>query len=123
MTTLRLVLGDQLNAAHRWFHTPDPDAVMVMMKVRSETDYVVHHAQKVLAIFAAMRTFATALQAAGHRVRYLRIGDADNRARWPAEPAAPAWPWTPTDVSALARGFGYSTTAKRCETAQALFLS
>ncbi len=79
MTTLRLILGDQLNAAHPWFRSPEPDVVFVMMEVRSETDYVVHHAQKVLAIFAAMRGFADALQAAGHRVHYLRIGDADNR--------------------------------------------
>ncbi|TVQ75190.1 MAG: cryptochrome/photolyase family protein [Chromatiaceae bacterium] len=204
MTTLRLVLGDQLNASHPWFRQPDPGCVVVMMEIRSETDYVVHHAQKVLAIFAAMRSFAEALRAAGHRVHYLRIGDpdnqqdfaanlvqlaarykatrfermeadewrverlldeasarldlpatvvdsahflrdrddlaqafservprleyfyrdmrrrhglllddnhkpvggrwnydADNRARWPGEPPAPAWPWVPTDVSAL----------------------
>ncbi len=79
MTTLRLVLGDQLNAAHSWFRTPDRQVVVVMMEIRSETDYVVHHAQKVLAIFAAMRTFAAALQAAGHRVHYLRINDPSNR--------------------------------------------
>lgn len=79
MTRLRLILGDQLNAAHPWFRRPDPDAVLVMMEVRSETDYVMHHAQKVLAIFAAMRRFAAALSAAGHRVHYLRIADPDNR--------------------------------------------
>lgn len=79
MTKLRLILGDQLNAAHPWFRRPDPEVILVMMEVRSETDYVVHHAQKVLAIFAAMRGFARALSAAGHRVHYLRIGDADNR--------------------------------------------
>lgn len=79
MTRLRLILGDQLNAAHPWFRAPDPDVVLVMMEVRSETDYVVHHAQKVLAIFAAMRRFARALSEAGHRVHYLRIGDAENR--------------------------------------------
>lgn len=79
MSTLRLVLGDQLNAAHPWFRSPDAGAVVVMMELRSETDYVVHHAQKVLAIFGAMRSFADALEAAGHRVHYLRIGDPDNR--------------------------------------------
>ena len=78
MTTLRLILGDQLNAAHSWFRSPHPDVLHVMMEVRSETDHVRHHAQKVLALFAAMRAFACALEAAGHRVRYLRIGDADN---------------------------------------------
>ncbi|MBK1692290.1 cryptochrome/photolyase family protein [Ectothiorhodospira mobilis] len=79
MTALRLVLGDQLNASHPWFRQPDPGCVVVMMEIRSETDYVVHHAQKVLALFAAMRRFAKALRAAGHRVHYLTIGDPDNR--------------------------------------------
>ncbi|AHK79905.1 deoxyribodipyrimidine photolyase [Ectothiorhodospira haloalkaliphila] len=79
MTTLRLVLGDQLNASHPWFRQPDDGCVVVMMEIRSETDYVIHHAQKVLAIFAAMRRFAEALRAAGHRVHYLRIGDSENR--------------------------------------------
>ena len=79
MTCLRLILGDQLNARHTWFRGVDDDVVHVFMEVRSETDYVRHHAQKVLGIFAAMRRFADALQRAGHRVEYLRIGDERNR--------------------------------------------
>lgn len=79
MTCLRLVLGDQLNARHGWFRTVDGNVVYVLMEVRSETDYVRHHAQKVLGIFAAMRRFGHALEKAGHRVEYLRIGDARNR--------------------------------------------
>ncbi|CAN5389827.1 cryptochrome/photolyase family protein [soil metagenome] len=76
---LRLVLGDQLNPAHGWFRSRRADVVYVMMEVRSETDYVLHHAQKLLAVFASMRNFAAALQAAGHAVRYLRISDPANR--------------------------------------------
>ena len=79
MTTLRLILGDQLNVAHSWFRQPDRNVVYVMMEIRSETDYVRHHAQKVLALFASMRAFAEAIDKAGHRVRYYRIGDRDNR--------------------------------------------
>ena len=79
MATVRLVLGDQLNPGHSWFGSVDPAVVYVLMEVRSETDYVVHHAQKVIAIFAGMRRLAEQLRAAGHRVRYFRIGDADNR--------------------------------------------
>ncbi len=79
MTILRLVLGDQLNAGHPWFREVSDDVVYLMMEVRSETDYVRHHAQKVLAIFAAMRAFADALRTSGHRVHYLRIGDPANR--------------------------------------------
>ncbi|SNS31311.1 deoxyribodipyrimidine photolyase-related protein [Noviherbaspirillum humi] len=78
MTVLRLVLGDQLNAGHSWFRAVRGDVVYLLMETRSETDYVRHHAQKVLAIFAAMRTFAAALEKAGHQVRYLKLGDVAN---------------------------------------------
>ena len=79
--TLRLILGDQLDPLHPWFGRPRPDVVHVLMELRQETDYVVHHAQKVLAIFAAMRAFAAALKSAGHRVRYVAIDDPGNRQR------------------------------------------
>lgn len=79
MTTVRLILGDQLNAAHSWFRTKDERIHYVMMEVRSETDYVRHHAQKVLGIFAAMRGFAKALQHAGHQVTYLSLDDPNNQ--------------------------------------------
>lgn len=77
--TLRLVLGDQLNPLHSWFAQPQPHVVLVLMELRQETDYVLHHAQKVLGIFAAMRDFARHLKRQGHRVRYVAIDDASNR--------------------------------------------
>ena len=77
--TLRLVLGDQLSPLHSWFSQVRPDVVYVLMEVRSETDYVRHHAQKVLGIFAALRDFARALKAAGHRVRHVAIDHPSNR--------------------------------------------
>ncbi len=77
--TLRLVLGDQLNPLHPWFATPQPHVVVVMMELRQETDYVRHHAQKVLGIFAAMRDFARHLKAQGHRVRCVTLDDPSNR--------------------------------------------
>ncbi|MBU3742693.1 MAG: cryptochrome/photolyase family protein, partial [Candidatus Kapabacteria bacterium] len=76
--TIRLILGDQLNEQHSWFRDVDDSVCYVMMETRSETDYVIHHAQKVLAIFAAMRAFACTLRGRGHRVRYIAIDDADN---------------------------------------------
>lgn len=84
MTTLRLILGDQLDPRHPWFDRVRDDVVYVLMEVRQETDYVLHHAQKVLAIFAAMRDFARQLRADGHRVHYLAIDDPANRQRIPA---------------------------------------
>jgi deoxyribodipyrimidine photolyase-related protein len=82
MSTLRLILGDQLNIHHSWLRESErqrSDVLYVLMELRSETDYVCHHAQKVLGIFAAMRGFAAALRHAGCRVRYYKIGDADNQ--------------------------------------------
>jgi deoxyribodipyrimidine photolyase-related protein len=77
--TLRLILGDQLNPLHSWFAQVRADVVYVLMEVRSETDCVLHHAQKVLGIFAAMRDFAAQLKANGHRVRHVAIDHPSNR--------------------------------------------
>ena len=79
MTTLRLILGDQLNPQHSWYRQVCPDVVHVLMEVRQETDHVLHHAQKILAIFAAMRAFAEQLREQGHRVRYVAIDHPSNR--------------------------------------------
>ena len=76
---LRLVLGDQLNPQHSWFKEPSQDAVFLLMEMRQETDYVLQHAQKILAIFAAMRDFSWMLREAGHCVHYMTIDDPANR--------------------------------------------
>lgn len=76
--TLRLILGDQLNARHRWFGRPREEVVYTLMEVRQETDYVTHHIQKVAGFFAAMRHFADELSRRGHRVIYLHLDDPEN---------------------------------------------
>ncbi len=76
--TLRLILGDQLNSEHTWYKKIDDSITYAMMEVRSETDYVKHHIQKVVGFFAAMRQFAKALQEDGHRVIYIKINDKNN---------------------------------------------
>lgn len=78
MTDIRLILGDQLSPCHSWFDHVDPNTIYVLMEVRQETDYVLHHAQKIIAIFAAMRDFARRLRDIGHRVEYLGIDDPAN---------------------------------------------
>jgi len=83
-STLKLILGDQLNCQHSWYAERCDDVVFVLMEMRQETDYVLHHAQKIIAIFAGMRALAQQLQAVGHRVHYLRIDDPDNRQSLPA---------------------------------------
>lgn len=71
-------MGDQLNLNHPWFENTDNGVLYAMMEIRQETDYVKHHAQKLLAFFASMRNFARALENRGHQVVYLKIGDAEN---------------------------------------------
>lgn len=77
--TLRLLLGDQLNINHTWFSQTDDNVTYVLMEVRSETDYVNHHIQKLLAFFAAMRSFAKEIEQLGHRVIYLKFNDKSNK--------------------------------------------
>lgn len=78
MTTLRLLLGDQLNPEHSWFKQVNSEHLYTLIEMRQETDYVLHHAQKIISIFAGMRALAKHLEAQGHRVHYLRIGDPEN---------------------------------------------
>ena len=84
MATLRLILGDQLNPLHSWFTNTDSQVIYTLMEIRQETDYVLHHGQKILALFAAMRDFAKQLAKQGHRVHYLKINDVDNKHDLPA---------------------------------------
>jgi len=75
---IRLILGDQLNINHSWFQRVDATVLYVLMEVKSESEYVTHHVQKIVGIFAAMRAFARELKALGHEVRYYEINDLDN---------------------------------------------
>ncbi|MEN8787994.1 MAG: cryptochrome/photolyase family protein [Flavobacteriaceae bacterium] len=78
MKTLRLILGDQLNADHSWFQEVDDKYLYAMFEMRQETDYVRHHIQKVIGFFAAMRSFGASMSAAGHQLIYYRINDKQN---------------------------------------------
>jgi deoxyribodipyrimidine photolyase-related protein len=77
-TTLRLILGDQLNEQHSWFNEISSSVTYVMMEVRTETDYAQHHIQKVLGFFTAMRNFANWLRAKNQNVIYLKLTDNTN---------------------------------------------
>jgi deoxyribodipyrimidine photolyase-related protein len=79
MKTLRLILGDQLNPNHSWFKTTNDEIYYVLMEVKQETSYVLHHAQKIIAIFAAMRDFKGFLLKNNHHVIYIKINDKDNQ--------------------------------------------
>ena len=81
--TLRLLLGDQLNASHSWFQKVDDDVVYCLFEMRQETDYATHHIQKVIGFFLAMRAFAKELRNMGHHVEYLSLDHPDNRQTLP----------------------------------------
>jgi len=78
MKTLRLILGDQLNYKHSWFDKTDEDVVYCLFEMRQETDYVIHHIQKVIGFFSAMRSFSKYLKDQGHKVNYFRINHPEN---------------------------------------------
>ena len=73
--SLRLVLGDQLSLNLASLAGATPADLILMAEVREEATYVRHHKQKIALTFAAMRSFAAALEARGLRVRYVRIDD------------------------------------------------
>ena len=73
--TLRLILGDQLNASHHWYQQVDDTVVYLIAELHQEQSYVKHHIQKITAFFAAMQNFAEALRHAGHNVHHLTLDD------------------------------------------------
>ncbi len=76
---LVLVLGDQLSPAIAALREADRDRdVVVMAEVADEAAYVPHHPKKIALVFAAMRKFASRLEADGWRVAYARLDDAAN---------------------------------------------
>ncbi|MBT8320007.1 MAG: cryptochrome/photolyase family protein, partial [Gramella sp.] len=78
LKTLRLILGDQLNYKHSWFSKNQENVTYLMMEMRQETDYVVHHIQKVIGFFSAMRNFAHHMSERNHQFIYLKINDDKN---------------------------------------------
>lgn len=78
MKKLRLILGDQLNSQHSWFHDKDENTIYCLFEMRQETDYVTHHIQKVIGFFAAMRNFSKELKTNDQAVIYYKINDPRN---------------------------------------------
>jgi len=79
MKKLRFLLGDQLNHKHSWFSSADKNTIYFMAEMRQETDYTVHHIQKVVAFFASMRNFYEHLKSKGHQVIYYEIDAEENK--------------------------------------------
>jgi deoxyribodipyrimidine photolyase-related protein len=91
MTTLRLVLGDQLSRSISSLRDLDPARdVVLLVEVAEETTYVRHHKQKIALILAAMRHFSGGLAAEGARVDHVRLDDPENSGSFRGEVARAA---------------------------------
>ncbi len=86
MTTLRVVLGDQLTRSLSSLADLDParDSVL-MIEAQEEATYAPHHKQKIALILSAMRHFAQDLRAEGVAVDYVRLDDPDNTGSFTGE--------------------------------------
>lgn len=85
MTTLRLILGDQLSASISSLEGIAPDDIILMCEVIAEVTYVQHHPKKIAFIFSAMRHFAAELQDKGHNIRYCCLDDPLNSGSFTGE--------------------------------------
>ncbi|WP_220717935.1 cryptochrome/photolyase family protein [Agarivorans litoreus] len=83
-STLRLILGDQLNASHSWYRARDEQTLYLIAELHQEASYTLHHKQKIAAFFAAMQQFAQALESSGHEVLYLNLDDTSSFSDLPA---------------------------------------
>ena len=79
MTTLRLILGDQLNRAISSLSDCDKDNdIILICEVWDEATYVKHHQKKIAFLFSAMRHFAQELMDAGYNLVYTKLDAPDN---------------------------------------------
>jgi deoxyribodipyrimidine photolyase-related protein len=85
MTTLRIVLGDQLTRTLPALRGYSAGDTVLMMEVVEEATYVRHHKQKLTFVFSAMRHFAEALRGEGLTVDYVRLDDPANTGSFTGE--------------------------------------
>ena len=72
LSDFRMMLR-KLNINHSWFKEKEEDTLYVLIELHQEAQYVVHHIQKIVAFFSAMRHFSQQLKNAGHEVMYFDI--------------------------------------------------
>ena len=86
MSTLRLILGDQLSDTITSLeHLDWAEDTVMLCEVREEATYVPHHPKKIAFLFSAMRHFAQDLAARGGRVHYVPLSDPSNTGSFTGE--------------------------------------
>lgn len=79
MTTLRIILNDQLSTNISSLHNCNKATdVVFMCEAMEEVTYVQHHKKKIAFLFSAMRHFANDLQIKGFNVHYTKLDHPDN---------------------------------------------
>ncbi len=91
MSTLIVILGDQLSLGLASLASADrASAIVLMMEVTAEATYVRHHQKKLAFVFSAMRHFAEELRRDGWQVDYVALGDPGNAQDFAGEVARAA---------------------------------
>ena len=86
MSTLRIILGDQLSGEISTLTDLEPTSdIVLMMEVMEENTHVLHHKQKIVLVLSAMRHFADSLLAQGVAVDYVNLDDPHNTGQLTAE--------------------------------------
>ncbi|MFO1150617.1 MAG: cryptochrome/photolyase family protein [Alsobacter sp.] len=85
LSTLRLVLGDQLTRDVSSLADLGAGDIVLMVEAADETTYVRHHRQKIALVLSAMRHFAAELSAEGVEVDYVRLDDEGNTGSFSGE--------------------------------------
>lgn len=79
MSTLRLILGDQLTPDISSLRDADKsNDIILLCEVFDEAVYVRHHQKKIAFLFSAMRHFAAKLSESGWHVDYVRLDQKGN---------------------------------------------
>ena len=79
MSTLRLILGDQLSQSISSLEGCDQsEDIILMCELWSEATYVKHHKKKIAFLFASMRHYAKEVRQSGYKVEYIKIDDPSN---------------------------------------------
>lgn len=85
MPALRLILADQLSESISSLEGICAEDTVMLCEVMEEATYVPHHPKKIAFLFAAMRHFASELEAKAVQVRYIRLDDAKNTGSFTGE--------------------------------------
>ena len=79
MTTLRIILGDQLSKSISSLEEANQEQdIIFICETWEQATHVKHHKKKIAFLFSAMRHFAKTLESDGYRTEYIKLDDPNN---------------------------------------------